>query len=309
VTRREETPSEHPHPPDETNDDLLIPAADCKLPEDLLNLALLNGSGYTRRRNANSRDKTDWRRGRYIRAAAANPGNAGRIAVEATLRAAAPFQRQRPQSRQTAIRITADDLRYKQFKQKAGILVIFAVDASGSMAMNRMNQAKGALLRLLGQAYLHRDNVALISFRSNGAEVLLPPTRSVELARRALEDLAVGGGTPLAAGIEAALQLARRARDNAARQAMLVLLTDGSANVSRRDSPREAVWSELRDICAAFRLDGFPSVVIDTKHRLLSGGEAERLAKMLGGKYVYLGRPDGDTVHRAVAAFADAVRG
>jgi magnesium chelatase subunit D len=176
------------------------------------------------------------------------------------------------------------------------------------MALNRINFAKGALMRLLGQAYVHRDKVALISFRSEGAHVLLPPTRSVALAKRALDNLAVGGGTPLASGIEAALELARRNLNGDLRQAMLVLFTDGSANVAREGTPREAIWRELAEICAVFRLDGFPSVVVDTRHHLLSGGEAERLAQMLGGKYVYLKQPDGSAIQKAVAAFADTVR-
>jgi magnesium chelatase subunit D len=189
------------------------------------------------------------------------------------------------------------------------MLIIFAVDASGSMALNRINLAKGALIRLLQQAYVHRDKVALIGFRSDRADVLLAPTRSVDLARRAIDSLAVGGGTPLASGIEAALELARRTRNTDLRQAMLVLFTDGSANVSRGGSRHEAVWAELAELCEAFRLDGFPSVVVDTRHHLLSGGEAERLAQMLGGKYVCLQRPDGDSIRKAVSAFADSKRG
>jgi magnesium chelatase subunit D len=133
-----------------------------------------------------------------------------------------------------AVQVTGDDIRLKRFKQKAGRLIIFVVDASGSMAANRMNQAKGALIRLLREAYLHRDKVALISFRGDGAEVLLPPSRSVELAKRALDRLPAGGGTPLAAGLLTALDLAKRERRNGLRHTMLVLLTDGRANVSRQ---------------------------------------------------------------------------
>ena len=294
--------SQQDQPSAQAIEDLVIQALDSRLPEDILNSARSNGSGHARRRKS---ENMNWRRGRYVRTVA---DKREKIALEATLRAAAPFQLRRQQSQEMVIRITAEDLRYKQFKQKAGILIIFAVDASGSMALNRMNHAKGALMRLLGQAYLHRDKVALVSFRGTGAQVLLPPTRSVELAKRALDALPVGGGTPLAAGIEAALHLARLPRGTDVHQAMLVLLTDGSANVTCKDAPREAVWSELADVCAAFRHGGMPSVVIDTKHQMLSGGEAQKLARMLGGKYVYLQRPDGDSVHKAVSAFAETVR-
>jgi magnesium chelatase subunit D len=300
--------SEHEEAPREAPDDLLIQARDCRLTEDLMDAAQTKGAGEARRRGVNDAGATNWRRGRYVRAAPSRHDRSARIAVEATLRAAAPFQLERRQSQDSRIRVTADDLRYKQFKQKAGMLIIFAVDASGSMALNRIHLAKGALIRLLQQAYVHRDKVALIGFRSDRAEVLLPPTRSVELARRAVDSLAVGGGTPLASGIEAALQLARRTRNTGLRQAMLVLFTDGSANVSRGGSRREAVWAELAEVCSAFRLDGFSSVVVDTRHYVLSGGEAERLARMLGGKYVFLQRPDSDTIGKAVSAIADTKR-
>jgi magnesium chelatase subunit D len=301
----EEEPSQQRQ--DQLPEDLVIQALDCKLPEELLKLASGNGSAGVRRRHANGRPTPNSGRGRFVRAVADSPDNRS-IALEATLRAAAPYQQYRQDSRQRALQVTARDLRYKQFTQKAGMLFIFAVDASGSMALNRMNQAKGALIKLLQQAYLHRDKVALISFRSDRAEVLLPPTRSVELARRVLDALPAGGGTPLAAGIDAALTLARRAQYSGVRQAMLVLFTDGLVNVGRGDSPRKAIWEELSETCAAFRLGGWPSVVIDTRSHLLSGGEAKRLAQMLDAKYVYLQQPDGRTVHEAVAAYADTVR-
>jgi magnesium chelatase subunit D len=196
------------------------------------------------------------------------------------------------------------DLRFKQFKQKAGILIIFAVDASGSMAVNRISQAKGALMRLLEKAYLHRDLVALVGFRGDRADVLLPPSRSVELAKRAIDAMPVGGGTPLAAALESALALARRARHTGIRRTLLVLLTDGHANVARG---REPIWHELEGLCGALQCEGVASVVVDTRNQVTSGGEARMLADLLGGRHVRLSHPGSDALYDTVAAAAETM--
>jgi magnesium chelatase subunit D len=178
------------------------------------------------------------------------------------------------------------------------VLTIFVVDASGSMALSRMDQAKGALIRLLEKAYVYRDRVALISFRGDGADVLLPPSRSVELAKRALDSLAVGGGTPLAAGLKAALELATR--HMAASRTLIVLLTDGRANVG--------VPEELVRTCDALRAKSIASLVIDSRDRFAAGGETERLANLLGGRRVYLKRPGSDLVYSAVVEATEGLR-
>lgn len=289
--------------PGEAVDDLILEATGGDVPEGLLVPQRLNwpGRGGGRRGRACVTAKS--RRGRYVRATASE-GRPARIALEATLRAAAPFQFHR-QMQSTAIRVTASDLRFKQFRQKTGVLIIFAVDASGSMAVNRIQQAKGAMLRLLREAYLHRDKVALISFRGHEANVLLPPSRSVARARRVVDALPVGGGTPVAAGLQAALELARRARRSETRQSLMVLLTDGRANVP---NGHEAVWDELGRICQAVQSEGMTSVVIDTRHRHAVSGEAERLAQLLGGRYVQLPRPDPRAVYAEVARVAEDLR-
>ena len=187
----------------------------------------------------------------------------------------------------------------KEFRQKAGVLTIFVVDSSGSMALSRMDQAKGALIRLLQKAYVYRDRVALIGFRGDRADVLLPPSRSVELAKRALDSLAVGGGTPLAAGLQATLELATRQTD--ASQTLMVLLTDGRANVGGPD--------KLERACAALRTKRVGAVVIDNRDRFAAGGETERLAKLLGGRHVYLNRPGSDSVYSIVAEATEGLRG
>jgi magnesium chelatase subunit D len=275
----------------------ILPPVDGRVPDGLLVASA--GRGLPGGRTARSKTaETVSPRGRFVRAVIDRP-NHGKVAIEATLRAAAPFQRER-RARGTAIRLTPADLRFKQFKQRTGLLVIFAIDASGSMAFNRIQQAKGAIIRMLQECYLHRDTVALAGFRNGRAEVLLEPTRSVELAQRALNALPVGGGTPLAAGLLAALGLARRTP----RRALLVLLTDGRANVPCGD---EAVWTEIHRVCAALKSENVSSVVIDTNRRP-AGRDAERLAALLGGRYVALpGMPAGP-LYDCVTALASTLR-
>jgi len=202
--------------------------------------------------------------------------------------------------------IEPTDLRFKELKHRSGILFILAVDASGSMALNRMAQAKGALTRLLQQAYLHRDKVALISFRGGKSEVLLAPTRSVELARRLVDAIPAGGGTPIAAGIQKAIELARLARLRGSSQAMLVLFTDGRANVGlgdrRPDGIALAIGEELNQLGAMLVSERMQTVVVDTKSRFVSNGEGEALARMLRARYVYLPRADASAVHNAISS-------
>jgi magnesium chelatase subunit D len=147
---------------------------------------------------------------------------------------------------------------------------------------------------------------------------LLPPTRSVELAKRALDALPAGGGTPLAAGIDLALALARRERSARGRRPLLVVMTDGRANVSlepaaRLSEPRAsasgfAIWREIKQIGNALSAEKIPSVVIDTTQRPVSGGDASRLAEVLGGRMVHLPRRGPDSLYETVAAAVESVR-
>jgi magnesium chelatase subunit D len=275
-------------------EDLVIEPIDCDVPEQLLNIAASDETRSRSTRRGRSH-QPHWNRGRCIRTVTKRP-QANRIALMATLVAAA------------GTRITPRDLRYKQFRQNSGILIVFAVDASGSMAVNRIHQAKGALIRLLGKAYLNRDQVALVGFRGDRAEVLLAPTRGVELAKRALDSMPVGGGTPLAAGLEAALELVRRAR-LVARETLLVLLTDGKANVARnKEADPEVVRCEVEQVCAELRAERVSSVVIDTTHRAVSSGAAGGLAELLDGRLVYLPHPHPNAICDAVSAAAEIIR-
>ena len=303
--------------------ELLLQAIDARVPEQALSAA--ERTARSARARMGKRFKASMStRGRYVSSMTRRNRDA-RVAVDATLRAAAPCQLRRrgePEltsersdesgSRQESlpdvpvrrVQIQPDDLRFKQFKHRSGTLFILAVDSSGSMALNRMAQAKGALTRLLQQAYLHRDKVSLISFRGAGAEVLLAPTRSVELAKRLLDALPAGGGTPLSSGVVKAIELARFAREKGTLRAMLVLFTDGRANVPfRGDSTTHgapAIEDELKHLGALLGSEEITSVVVDTKSRFVSNGEGEALARTLGARYVYLPRSDAAMVHKAI---------
>ena len=259
-------------------DDQVFAALVSELPAELERLPFK----ALRRGKTGSRGTVAGRRGRHIRSI---PGDArrGKVDVSATLRAAAPWQQVRQQGlKNRALVLRAEDLRIKQFKSKAGALFLFAVDASGSMALHRMRQAKGAVHALLQKAYVHRDRVALLAFRGDRAELLLPPSQSVELARRAIDTLPTGGGTPIAAALLAALDVAGQARGRGIMQTVLVLLTDGRANIGLRGD-RAGITEELRLLGGQIAEAGIHALVIDTQRSYLSRGEARTLAGYLGG--------------------------
>jgi magnesium chelatase subunit D len=208
---------------------------------------------------------------------------------------------------QSPIQLRADELRVKHFRSKAGALFLFAVDASGSMALHRMRQAKGAVHALLQQAYVHRDRVALLAFRGADATLLLPPSQSVELARRALDLLPTGGGTPLAAALLQSIEVAKQARGRGIFQTVLVLLTDGRANVGLRAEHGD-IHAELRYLAGQVAAAGIQAIVVDTQRSYLSRGEARKLADWLGGTYIYLPNASGTQIAAQATATVEARR-
>lgn len=270
-------PPEGSPDPDSADDDrdqtaeippeLLVEAARAALPPGLIarlsagraaRAAIGSGAGARRRGGA---------RGRPLPARPGRPGGEARIDLIATLRQAAPWQRLRRVRTGRKLTVLPSDLRLRRFEDRTDRVLILAVDASGSLAMTRLAEAKGAVERLLAEAYVTRDHVALVAFRGTGAELLLPPTRSLVQAKRRLAGLPGGGGTPLAAGLALALETARQVRGRGLSPALAVL-TDGKANVTLAGTPgRAQAMDEARGMAAALAAAGVPALVIDTGMR------------------------------------------
>jgi magnesium chelatase subunit D len=217
--------------------------------------------------------------GRRSRGSREDGENLGDVALAATLRAAAPHQRTRGREGR-GLEVRPHDLRQNVREGREGNLILFLVDASGSMAARqRMSAVKGAVLSLLNDAYQRRDKVALVAFRGEGARILLPPTSSVELAASRLQDLPTGGRTPLAAGIEKAAEVLKREnlRDRE-RRPLLVLLTDG----------RPTAGSDPMVAAARLRSLGPATFVVDTEEGYVRLGMAGELAGAMGARCLRL---------------------
>ncbi len=251
----------------------------------------------TLKRNQSGRrvmTRTSNRTGRYVRATTERLNND--LAFDATLRAAAPYQKHRPKTH-LAINIKDQDIREKVRMKKTSNLLLFVVDASGSMGTKLMAETKGAIFALLLEAYQKRDKVGLIAFRGMKADVLLPPTNSIELAKKLLEELPTGGKTPLGHGLLTAYQVLKR---ELAREPdllpLLIVVTDGRANVGLDknkyyEGPQFGeIYREIYEICRLIQKEQrVRSLVIDAEEkRLGSFGRSKKLAQALNAKYYVL---------------------
>jgi magnesium chelatase subunit D len=249
--------------------------------------------------------RTDQKRGRYITARPAN-GRTSDIAFDATVRAAAPYQRRRRLLRpRLALAIEPSDLQRKVRVRRAANLILFVVDASWSMAVaERMSATKGAILSLLTDAYQRRDRVGLIVFQKDRALTVLPPTNSVQLAHRALADIPVGGKTPLSAGLRLAYELFQQERlAHPEILPLLILLTDGAGNVSMSPLPPQEEAHAMADlICQA----GVRAVVINMEHAAFDQGLATTLAERLGGPCYTLAELKAENLYRTVRQELDS---
>ena len=279
-------------------EDVVLAAALAALPKDVLaRIAAGRGRKATRASGAGERRKSA-ARGRPMGARAGMPGGGLRLSLIDTLRAAAPWQKLR--GGDSRVKIRRDDLRIRRFETRAQALTIFAVDASGSSALARLAEAKGAVELLLAEAYVKRAEVALVAFRGSSAELLLPPTRSLARARRSLAELPGGGGTPLAAGLNAARELAEVARARG-KTPFVVILTDGRANIAADGSAARAV-AEADALAAARAIGtaGIAAAFVDISARPRPEGAA--LAGAMRARYLPLPRADATAMHAAVSA-------
>jgi len=306
----DDTSAEDDTDPDEQPEflpqEILLEAAKAMIPPDLLarleagratrNAPSATGSGAAKKGN---------RRGRPMPSRPGKLDGQSRVDLVATLRAAAPWQpiRRAATGQHDRLHIRMSDIRVKQFQETSDRAIIFVVDASGSAALARLAEAKGAVELLLSQAYARRDHVALISFRGDQAEVLLPPTRSLVQTKRRLSGLPGGGGTPLAAGLKCALELAELTRGKGMTPS-IALLTDGRANVDLSGAANRATAAADATLMArALRARGTPGLVIDMGNRPTRS--LSDLAAQMGMPYLPLPRADSKALSAAVDTSLD----
>jgi len=288
---------------DRPPDDVIVDAIRANLPPGLLEL-LASGQAQRQSRSAGSRGGPRMKSKRRGRPIGSRPGEltaGNRLNVLATLKSAAPWQ---PIRRTAAagdarpIQLRKDDIHVNRFEDRKESTTIFAVDASGSQAAQRLAEVKGAIELLLNDCYVRRDQVALIAFRGQSADALLPPTRALARVKRSLRALPGGGGTPLAAGLDAARELAlSEARHG--RDATIVLLTDGRANISRDGNPgAETAEQDARDSGSLIRSNGIRSLLVDTSRR--PRPRAQALAQAMDATYIPLPRADAQAISETV---------
>jgi magnesium chelatase subunit D len=255
-------------------------------------------------------------RGRPIGARRGEPRQGARLNVLETLRAAAPWQTLRRRTRAEPsfarpalvggprIEVRRDDFHVTKFKQNSQTTTIFVVDASGSSALNRLAEAKGAVELLLADCYVRRDQVAVIAFRDKQAELLLPPTRSLPRAKRSLAGLPGGGGTPLASGLDAALTLAQQVQRRGDTP-VIVLLTDGRGNIARSGAPgRVQANADAIEAARQIKNAGLTALLLDTSPQ--AQAMAQTLAQAMGAHYLPLPHAGARQLSQAVKAATGA---
>ncbi|MEL6919776.1 MAG: VWA domain-containing protein [Pseudomonadota bacterium] len=291
--------------------ELLVSAAEAVAPDEALQIT--NGGAKTSRKSAVGKagaNRKNAKRGRPVGFSQRPAFDGQRPDAVATLRTAAPWQRVRARTRGVdqwsagqPLRITKSDLRYKRLEHPTETTVIFAVDASGSTALERLGEAKGCIEILLGRCYVRRDQVALVAFRGERAEVLLEPTRSLVRAKKSLASLPGGGPTPLADAIRQSHAMAHRAQSRG-QQPLLVFLTDGRGNIAINGEPdRAAAKDEAMRAARLCAGDSFQSLIIDIARRPRPA--ASQLAQALAADYCTLPRADAETMSELVGRYMD----
>ena len=305
----DETQNEDPGP-SENLADLVLEAAQAAIPAGLLaslKIGQLQRAKTPTSGSAGALQKNALR-GRPVGARKGEPRAGQRINVLETLRAAAPWQKLRQRqlaltdSQKQGIVVRKEDFHVTRFRQSGQTTTVFVVDASGSSALNRLAEAKGAVELLLADCYVRRDSVAVLAFRGQTAELILPPTRSLARAKRSLAALPGGGGTPLANAIEASMLLADQLRKKG-ETPIVVLLTDGKGNIARDGKPgRAQAATDALAAAAEMRLRGFSTLLVDTSPQAQDA--AKNLAQAMGAQYLALPYAGANTLNQAVRAVA-----
>ena len=283
-------------------DDVVVDAVRAAIPKGLLELLAADRPRRAASSGGRSSSKTrSRRRGRPVGVKPSTDLAAARLNILATLKSAAPWQTLRRQSalpNGARIALRKDDLHVTRYEDNVESSTIFVVDASGSQAAQRLAEVKGAIELLLNDCYVRRDQVALIAFRGDSAETLLPPTRALARVKRSLSALPGGGATPLAAGLDAARELASSV-GRLGRVPAIVLLTDGRANVARDGSTGgEQATSDAIQAARLLRAEGVRSLLVDTSRR--PRPRARELAVEMGAEYVPLPFADAATISASV---------
>jgi len=330
---QEDQQEEEPEPPDEQEDaappipeEFMFDVEGVALDPDVMKFANKANSGKSGSRGMIFSEE----RGRYIKPILPK-GRVRKLAVDATMRTAAPYQERRRQrerektgeSVEGRVFIEQSDVRAKKMARKAGSLVIFVVDASVSMALNRMNAAKGAAINLLSEAYQSRDKICLISFQGDFAQVVLPPTRSIAMAKNRLERMPCGGGSPLAHALNQAAQVGMTAQKTGdVGEVLVICISDGRANVPlcvsvgeppAEDEPpmdkkelKEEVLSTAKMLGT---LSGFKLLMLDTENKFVSTGVAKEIAAAAQGKYHYIPKASEKAVANVASQAISSMRG
>jgi magnesium chelatase subunit D len=310
-----EAEADQPPPPDQGDDaetssdpseakqleDKLIDAAKAAIPADILALIRDNArraSSRGQQGKAGEAQKSGLR-GRPIGSRKGELRSRARLDLLDTLRAAAPWQKLRGREAREPLKVRREDVRLRRYRDRQASTTIFVVDASGSAAMDRLGEAKGAVEMLLADCYIRRDEVALVAFRGAGADILLPATRSLARAKRALAALPGGGGTPLASGLITAGRLADEAKRKG-RTPTLIVITDGRANVCRDGmGGRQQAQEEAEAAAGLIRAGKCRAILVDNAPR--PEPKARTLAEKMGAAYLPL-------PHVSAAALSGAVK-
>ncbi len=288
-----------PEPRAEDLQEMVVAAALASLPPHMLDALMTRQAAASHSSSGRSgQTRTGLQRGRPLPPRPGRPGGQARLHVLATLRAAAPKQRLRQTHSTGRVAIRAEDFHIQRHQQRASSCLILALDASGSAALQRLAEAKGAVELLLQQSYARRDSVCIVAFRGAQAQLLLPMTRSLVRAKRAMTGLPGGGGTPLALALKMAHEQAAQLQRQGVTP-MLVVLSDGRANVTLQGlGGRAQAQADAHNWGQQWRASGHRALWIDTS--VQPDAQAQQLASTMGASYLPMPQVQAQRVAQAM---------